>query len=121
MAYINRKQTEDAIRKYAEEKHLNGEQIEYVNGILKAISVVNEQPASNVAEIKYGHWIVDNSEKDRVDKAAYRLFIKCSECGKLHFLGTTAYPNTYDSESIKTLSIYSDYTFCGRCGAKMHE
>ena len=51
MAYINRKNTEDAIRKYADIKHCNGEQIEYVNGILKSISVISEQPAADVVEV----------------------------------------------------------------------
>lgn len=55
MSYISRKQTEDAIRKYADQKHSNGEQIEYINGILKAISVINEQPAADV--VKSPLWI----------------------------------------------------------------
>lgn len=50
MSYINRKNTEDAIRKYADTKHCNGEQIEFVNGILKSISVIKEQPSADVVD-----------------------------------------------------------------------
>lgn len=51
MAYIERKKAEEAIRKYADIKHSNGEPIEYVNGILKSISVINEQPTADVEEV----------------------------------------------------------------------
>lgn len=73
MSYINRKNTEEAIRKYADEKHSNGEQIEYINGILKSISVINEQPTANVEEIKRGKWITDENG-----------IVICSECGEEH-------------------------------------
>lgn len=51
MAYIDREQVIEAIRKYADIKHNNGEHIEYINGILKSISVINEQPTADVAEV----------------------------------------------------------------------
>lgn len=76
---------------------------------------------SEVQEVKRGKWIVDNSERDWKDKDTYKLLIKCSECGKTHFLGTTRYQNEYNSEKLKTLGTYDDYTFCGKCGAKMHD
>lgn len=85
MAYINRKNTEDAIRRYADIKHSNGEQIEYVNGILKAISVINEQPTADVAEVKRGYWreetkfiITDNPDDDGYWASVYI----CSNCGR---------------------------------------
>lgn len=90
MSYINRKQTEDAIRKYADQKHSNGEQIEYINGILKAISVINEQPAADVKEVKHGYWITDE-----------KGIVICSECGEEH---------AWDEYRA---------TYCEDCGAKM--
>ena len=89
MSYINRKQTEDAIRKYADQKHSNGEQIEYINGVLKAISVINEQPAADVEEVKHGEWKVEfhNGKK----------FITCSVCGSVIDCYTTYIDeNEYD-------------------------
>lgn len=71
------------------------------------------------AEVRHGEWIIENSERDWKDKDTYRLFIKCSECGKSHFLGTTKYPNEYDKEKLKAIGNYADYSFCSKCGAKM--
>ena len=85
------------------------------------VADIDMLPTAKVTEVKHGEWIVDNSERDWKDKATYKLLIKCSECGKTHFLGTTRYQNEYNSEKLKTLGTYNDYTFCGRCGAKMHD
>ena len=95
MAYINREQTEKAIRKYADQKHSNGEQIEYVNGILKSISVINEQPTADVVEVKHGYW--------KQNSYCNRIFY-CSECGR-HIEDATQKPNEF-------------FPYC-HCGAKM--
>ena len=58
-----------------------------------------------------GCWIVENNEIDWQDKNKYRLYIKCSKCGKTHFLGTTKYQNEYDKDKIKMLGNYEDYSF----------
>lgn len=98
MSYISRKQTEDAIRKYADQKYSNGEQIEYVNGILKSISVINEQPAADVTEIRHGTWIKEKEyENGKID---YR----CSACD-------------YDDTFAETMLVFHKY--CNYCGAIM--
>ncbi len=92
MAYINRKNTEDAIRKYADTKHSNGEPIEYVNGILKAISVINEQPTADVAEVKHGKWhIMKENPLDETDApreaGLYRIITADGEETTDYFFG----------------------------------
>lgn len=84
MSYINRKRTEDAIRKYADQKHSNGEQIEYINGILKAISVINEQPAADVEEVKHGCWVDCIEAGTTVAGIEFSGLVgyKCSLCGR---------------------------------------
>lgn len=67
---------------------------------------------------KNGHWIIENNDRDWQDEKSYRLYIKCSECGKTYFLGTTKYQNEYNGKNLKTLGNYEDYSFCGKCGAK---
>lgn len=92
------------------------------NGVVRLhVADIDMLPTAKVTEVKHGEWIVDNSERDWKDKDTYKLLIKCSECGKTHFLGTTRYQNEYNSEKLKTLGTYDDYTFCGKCGAKMHD
>ena len=102
MSYINRKQTENAIRKYAEMKHSNGEQIEYINGILKAISVINSQPATDVVEIIHGKWIdVPLNSDPNYFAYKYNLRTKCSVCD---FAMPREYPR---------------FNICPNCGARM--
>ena len=72
-------------------------------------------------DTKHAHWIIENDDKDWENKGEYRLHIKCSKCGKTHFLGTTKYQNEYNKEKLKKLGNYADYSFCGKCGAKMDE
>ena len=67
---------------------------------------------------KNGYWIIENNEIDWRDKNSYGLYIKCSECGKTYFLGTTKYKNEYDKEKLKKLGNYEDFSFCGKCGSK---
>ena len=81
--------------------------------------VLEDTPTADVEEVKHGEWIIENSERDWKDKDTYRLSIKCSECGKVHFLGITKYQNEYDKEKLKKLGNYEDYAFCGKCGSKM--
>lgn len=88
-------------------------------GVLMAISKLKEAPAADVVEVRHGKWIIKNDEKDWRDKDYYRLDIKCSICGKSHFLGTTKYRNEYDEEKLKELGNVGDYSYCGNCGAKM--
>ena len=78
-----------------------------------------EIPSADVVEVMHGEWIIKNDEKDWRDKDYYRLVIKCSICGKSHFLGTTKYRNEYDEEKLKELGNIGDYSYCGKCGAKM--
>ena len=78
-----------------------------------------KQSTSDVVEVRHGKWIIKNDEKDWRDKDYYRLDIKCSICGKSHFLGTTKYRNEYDEEKLKELGNIGDYSYCGKCGAKM--
>ncbi len=84
-----------------------------------SIEYIADLPTADVEEVRHGEWIVENSEKDWRDKDTYRLSIKCSQCGKTHFLGTTKYQNEYDKEKLKTLGNYADYSFCGKCGTRM--
>lgn len=91
-------------------------QLERIN---ESICEVAKVPNADIVEVKHGEWIIENSERDWKDKDTYRLFIKCSECGKTHFLGTTKYQNEYGKEKLKRLGTYADYSFCGKCGAKM--
>ena len=51
MSYIDREKAEKAIRAYADIKHNNGENIIYINGILKAIRVLDELPNADVVEV----------------------------------------------------------------------
>lgn len=98
--YIDADKLIEAIRKYADVKHSNGEQIEYVNGILKSISVINEQPTADVVEVKHGEWIGEYEET-------------CSECGRSisEILDDGSY---YSTEfNIK------EFIACPYCGAKM--
>lgn len=80
---------------------------------------VKSLPTADVVEVKHGKWIVENNVSDWKDRSKYILSIKCSECGETHFLGSTEYENEYNEEKLKTLGNYSDYSYCGRCGAKM--
>ena len=89
MAYLNKEKTIEAIRKYADIKHSNGEPIEYVNGILKSVSVISEQPSADVEEVKHGYWI----------EAEGGLFYCCTNCGYIVDYQLTSY--------------------CPNCGAKM--
>ena len=107
MAYIDR---EAFKRKLIDEKSF------FPAIVAKALE---EMPTADVEEVRHGEWIIENSERDWKDKDTYRLSIKCSECGKVHFLGTTKYQNEYDKEKLKKLGNYGDYSFCGKCGAKM--
>ena len=84
-----------------------------------AVTCIEQTPTADVKEVKHGEWIIENSERDWKDKDTYILSIKCSECGKVHFLGTTKYQNEYDKEKLKKLGNYGDYSFCGKCGSKM--
>lgn len=95
MSHINREQTEDAIRKYADQKHSNGEPIEYVNGILKSISVINEQSSADVEEVKHGYWkTVPMFDEPDCDYIAF----ECSCCGNFDV---------------------SEENYCSMCGAKI--
>ncbi len=77
MAYLDKEKTIEAIRKYADVKHSNGEQIEYVNGILKSISIINEQPIADVYEEVHGCWI----DTDKFDNFKTPIY-QCSVCIK---------------------------------------
>ncbi len=103
MAYINKEKTEEAIRKYADQKYSNGEQIEYVNGILKSISVINEQPTADVEEVKHGYWATDEEDIYWGNSLKRK---HCSVCKARPF---------FDKE--KREFILTDY--CSDCGAKM--
>lgn len=74
--YIDADKAVEAIRKYADIKHNNGEQIEYINGILKSISVIIEQPTADVVEVVHcGECkFADNS-------CAYGLVCICEQGG----------------------------------------
>lgn len=118
MSYINRKQTENAIRKYAELKHSNGEQIEYINGILKAISVINEQPAACVTEISHGKWLTATAfEVFGGEEQAWGqnpiAMLYCSNCQEEPYIDK----DFLDDETLGNLMT----DFCPHCGAKMDE
>jgi hypothetical protein len=74
---------------------------------------------AGAVEVRHGKWLVNNDEKDWEDNSTYKLYIECNKCGKTHFLGTTKYKNEYNEEKLKALGTYADYSYCGRCGAKM--
>ena len=50
--YIDREKAIKAIRNYADIKHINGDNIIYINGILKAISILSELPNADVVFCK---------------------------------------------------------------------
>ena len=101
------------------EKYADVKRIEVENEITNIRCRMAEQWGEE--DTKHAHWIIENDEKDWKDNGTYRLYIKCSKCGKTHFLGTTKYRNEYNKEKLKKLGNYADYLFCGRCGAKMEE
>lgn len=82
-------------------------------------TIANDLYEIGFREQKQGKWIVKNNEKDWKDQNSYRVDIKCSECGKSHFLGTTNFANEFNPDRLNKLGTYADYTFCGRCGARM--
>lgn len=90
----------------------------YDDCICAVQDTIEDMPEVDIIEAKHGKWIVHNDKKDW-QSDNYMLHIECSKCGKAHFLGTTKYANEYNNEKLKTIGTYSDYSYCGKCGAKM--
>lgn len=84
MVFIDKERTKAAIRKYADTKYNNGEQIDYVNGILKSISVINEQPTADVEEVKHGEWLDNIKVISTVGMTDIKALVgyRCSVCGR---------------------------------------
>ncbi|WMI81824.1 hypothetical protein [Anaerotignum sp. MB30-C6] len=68
--YIDTDIAEKSLRKYAEQKHANGE-IELANGILKAVCKLRTLPSADAKEVVRGKW----------EKSVFAGdFHKCSKC-----------------------------------------
>ena len=65
--------------------------------------IANDLYEIGFREQKQGKWIVKNNEKDWKDQNSYRVDIKCSECGKSHFLGTTNFANEFNPDRLNKL------------------
>ena len=116
MAYIEK----EPIIKFIENGLNNPDKLKaFGHDAVEILTEIEYAPVADVVEVKHGEWIVKNNEKDWKDQNSYRVDIKCSECGKSHFLGTTNFANEFNPDRLNKLGNYADYTFCGRCGAKM--
>lgn len=109
--YIERSKTIDAIREYADRKFCNGE-ITLVNGILKAIGVINEMSAADVAEVKHGEWILKSKINKMADDVDEEFYVECPFCHRTEYV-----PFEFEEEKMLEYA-RTEYPYC-HCGAKM--
>ena len=84
----------DEFQKAIEEKAKRLKNLDTINGLCGAISILYEQPTADVQPVNHGEW-------KKVTLALY----KCSECGN----------EICSSE----YGLSKQYKYCSQCGAKM--
>lgn len=75
----------------------NGEYDHYTSGFDEAVTIVEDLPSADVAQVVHGRWIEKSSP-------ARKIYFECSQCG---------------AQENKHTAIKGYY--CWRCGAKMDE
>lgn len=69
----------------------------------KAICVLHDMPAADVAPVVHGRWTITEEYNDVIDMTVVKY--TCSACGEYRLCGTTL----------------SQTSYCPNCGAKMDE
>lgn len=86
--YIDADEAIEAIRILAEKHHADGD-VEFANGVMKAVTRIKSQPTADVKEVVRGKWVQVCGDNKFV----------CSECGRRK-------PKTYAAMA----------NYCGHCG-----
>lgn len=75
----------------------------YLEAVEDCISILDDEPAADVSEVKHAYWYFTEYE-----------FFSCSECGESYFNGSDS-----TAETRERLAEGRYYPYCPHCGAKM--